>query len=72
MQIYVEVQEISQNKYWGFDLRVSDHFQVINVQSSENTIYWISSTPEVIDDWSPCGHKSGQLVSETAYHMTNL
>ena len=72
MQIFAEEHESSQNKHWGFDLRISDYCQVIDVQSSENPIYWISSTPEVIDDWSPCGHRSGQEVSETAYHVTTL
>lgn len=39
---------------------------------AERLIYWITADLEVTSDWSQGGHRSGQLVSETAYHVTNL
>ena len=39
---------------------------------AERLIYWISADLGVTSDWSHGGHSTGQLVSETAYHVTNL
>ncbi len=42
------------------------------MMSSERQIHWIVSDPDQIGQWSPSGHKNGQLVSETAYPVTNV
>ncbi|MFW9811413.1 MAG: hypothetical protein ACFFF9_03090 [Candidatus Thorarchaeota archaeon] len=42
------------------------------MHKTERLINWLSATPGVIEDWSPSGHRNGQFVSETAYHVTNL
>ncbi|MGD9396151.1 MAG: hypothetical protein PVJ05_06975 [Candidatus Thorarchaeota archaeon] len=40
--------------------------------STEQLVRWISADLDVTKDWSHSGHRTGQLVSETAYHVTNL
>ncbi|MFX1579556.1 MAG: hypothetical protein ACFFBJ_07890 [Promethearchaeota archaeon] len=39
---------------------------------AEQRVQWISADAGVTSDWSPGGHRTGQLVSETAYLVTNL
>jgi hypothetical protein len=39
---------------------------------AELLICWISTDPKVTSDWSLGGHRTGQLVPETAYLVTNL
>jgi len=39
---------------------------------TERLISLISIDLTVATDWSLGGHRTGQIVSETAYHVTNL
>ncbi|MHA2352247.1 MAG: hypothetical protein ACXABX_03920 [Candidatus Thorarchaeota archaeon] len=38
---------------------------------AEHMICWISADLDVASDWSQGDHITGQLVSETAYQVTN-
>ena len=38
----------------------------------EQQTHWLVSDPGQVGQWSPSGHKNGQLVSETAYLVTNV
>ncbi|MHA3963540.1 MAG: hypothetical protein AM325_008360 [Candidatus Thorarchaeota archaeon SMTZ1-45] len=39
---------------------------------TEQDVCWIFTSTALHSDWSQGGHKTGQLVSETPYLVTNL